>query len=394
MRVSRNLGANGDEKPPSRGAGGSRPRQASPAAVPVAVVVSAHGFGHAARACAVMEALAERREDLRFEIITTAPRWFFAQSLEASFSLHRLVTDVGLVQLTPLEEDLAATAGRLDELLAPGGVRLERLVERIARLRCRMVLADIAPLGIAAAHRLGLPAVLVENFTWDWIYRSYAELEPRLGRHGATVAALTAEADLHLQTEPVCRPVASALTVAPVARRRRTAPAEVRRSLGVPADARLVVLTMGGVGWTYRGLAVAERHRRAWFAVPGGAPREQRRGRVVLLPFRSELYHPDLVQAADVVVGKLGYSTVAEVYHARAAMAFVSRPRFPESGVLAEFVRRTAAAAEITEAVFNDGSWLPAVDGLLDEERPDGPRVNGAGAAAAAILDRFGGLLR
>jgi len=151
---------------------------------------------------------------------------------------------------------------------------------------------------------------------------------------------------------------------------------------------------MGGVGWSYRGLAAAERHRRAWFAVPGGAPQPRRRGRVVLLPFYSELYHPDLVQAADVVVGKLGYSTVAETYQARAAMVYLARPRFRESAVLASFVRRTAPSEEITEGAFSDGSWLDAVDCLLDAERPAEPRINGAGEAADAILERFGEVLR
>jgi hypothetical protein len=363
------------------------------ACVPVAVVVSAHGFGHAARACAVIEALAERRPDLHFEIVTTVPRWFFAQSLTAPFSLHRFTADVGLVQRTPFEEDLDATADRLDRLLAGGG-RLERLAERMARLRCRAVLADIAPLGIAAAHRLGIPAVLIENFTWDWIYDGYGGRAPRLARHGASLAALSATADLRIQTEPSCRPAASAVAVPPVARQRRATPAQLRRTLGVPPEAPLVVLTMGGVGWSYRGLAAAERHRSAWFAVPGGAQRTRRRGRVVLLPFHSEIYHPDLVQAADVVVGKLGYSTVAETYQARSAMAYIARPQFRESAVLAEFVRRTAPSVEITEAAFDDGSWLAAVDRLLEAERPTGPRVNGAPVAAAAILDRFGECLR
>jgi hypothetical protein len=362
--------------------------------VPLALVVSAHGFGHAARSSAIIEALWQRRPDLRFEIFTTVPRWFFAQSLTAPFSLRRCTTDVGLVQRTPLEEDLGATADRLDRLLDPERGSVERLAERIGRLGCRALLADIAPLGIAAAHRLGIPAVLLENFTWDWIYAGYGGLEPRLEVHGETLAALSATADLHIQTEPACRPLAAAVAVPPVARRRRASPAAVRRSLGVPDDARLVVLTMGGVGWSYRGLAAAERHRRAWFAVPGGAERLRRRGRVLLLPFHSELFHPDLVQAADVVVGKLGYSTVAETYQARSAMAFIGRPRFRETSVLAAFVRRTAPSIEISEAAFDDGSWIDAVDGLLDAERPAGPRINGAGEAADAILERLGGVLR
>jgi len=75
-------------------------------------------------------------------------------------------------------------------------------------------------------------------------------------------------------------------------------------------------------------------------------------------------------------------------------MAYLARPHFRESAVLAEFVRRTAPSAEITEAAFNDGSWRDAVDSLLDAERPSGLRINGAEAAAAAILDRFGTVLR
>ena len=37
---------------------------------------------------------------------------------------------------------------------------------------------------------------------------------------------------------------------------------------------------------------------------------------VILLPANTDLYHPDLVHAADAVVAKLGYSTVAETYSA------------------------------------------------------------------------------
>jgi hypothetical protein len=85
---------------------------------------------------------------------------------------------------------------------------------------------------------------------------------------------------------------------------------------------------------------------------------------------------------------------VAETYQARAAMTFLGRPCFRESAVLAEFVRRTAPSIEISEAAFDDGSWIDAVDGLLDAERPAGPRINGAGEAADAILERLGGVLR
>lgn len=358
----------------------------------VAVVVTPHGFGHAARACALVEALAERRHDLRFHIFTTVPRWFFAQSLSAPFFHHRFEPDVGLVQRSPLDEDLGATVERLDELLGAER-RAEQLAGRIDTVGCRLLIADIAPLAIAAAGRAGIPSVLVENFSWDWIYRAYVDLEPELARHAAALAKLSSGADLHVQTDPVCRRDDSAIVVPPVARRPRLSRAEVRATLGVPGDAPLVLLTMGGLGWSYRSLNALEQHRRAWFVVPGGARRRRTAGRLVLLPFRSELYHPDLVRAADVVVGKLGYSTVAEAYHGRAAMAFISRPRFPESAVLARFVRAMGPAVEISQADLDGGAWLDAVDELLEQPRRDGPRANGAELAADIILERFGVVL-
>jgi len=365
-----------------------------PGEVPVAVVVSAHGFGHAARACAVVEALASLCPGLHPHILTTVPRWFFDDSLTVPFTMHRLRTDVGLVQRTPLEEDLEATVRRLDVLLAQASGVLDRLTRRIDRTGCPVVISDIAPLGIAAAGRLGAASVLVENFTWDWIYRGIDPPHPALLGHAAAMAELFAGADLHLQTEPACRRWSGAVAVPPVARASRTNPELIRRRLGVPAGDPMVLLTMGGVGWDYRALAALTEHPRATFVVPGGGRAHRRRGRLVVLPFCSDFFHPDLVSAADVVVGKLGYSTVAETWQAGSAMAFISRPRFPESPVLAEFVRRTMSSAEITEGAFNDGSWLTSIDRLLDEPRRVRRRTDGALQAADAIVDRFGYLLR
>ena len=58
-----------------------------------------------------------------------------------------------------------------------------------------------------------------------------------------------------------------------------------------------------------------------------------------LLSSRSGIFHPDIVAASDGVVGKIGYSTLAEVYAAGVPYGFVPRPRFRESDVLSAFVQ-------------------------------------------------------
>jgi hypothetical protein len=143
--------------------------------VALACFVSPHGYGHAARACAVMQALFELRSDLCYEVFTTVPEWFFSESLTAPFTYHEMVTDVGLVQPDALTEDVQATVGRLDELLSPVDSLLDQIAFRLQQLACRVVLCDISPLGLAAADRIGLPSVLIESFTWDWIYRAYLD---------------------------------------------------------------------------------------------------------------------------------------------------------------------------------------------------------------------------
>ena len=355
----------------------------------VAYFISPHGFGHAARSCAVMNGLLRRRPATRFDLFTEVPRWFFSESLPRCFTYHRLASDIGLVQNSALIEDLEATVKRLDDAPFNDPGVIGTLCERLRRLGCSVVVSDISPLGLEVAARIGLSSVLVENFTWDWIYANYPDAPPSLGYHGRDMAAAFARADLRIQATPVCKPVADGITVPPVARVPRTSRGGVRRRLGVPADDPMVLLSMGGTGWDYGRLDELGSQDRAWIVVPGGGRTERRRGRLIVLPFHGDFYHPDLVAASNVVVGKLGYSTVAEAYQSGVAIAYVTRPRFPESPVLADWVDRHMTAMEIDAAAFRSGDWLPQIEPLLDTRRNPAEDVNGADAAATEILERF-----
>jgi len=360
----------------------------------VAYIVSPHGFGHAARACAVMAELRRQRPTIHFEVFSEVPQWFFSESLPHGFSYHRFTSDVGMVQRSPLVEDLEATCDLLDRTRCDDPDTVGRLAARLQELGCDVVIVDISPLGLAAAAAAGIPSVLVENFTWDWIYLNYPNGTPRLRRHGRRMVEIFASANLRIQTDPMCEPSPVAVSVGPVARSPRSGRETIRASLGVPADEPMIVVSMGGVPWNYADLADFDHSDGAWVVVPGGSEREaHRQGRFLLLPFHSGFYHPDLVAASDLVVSKLGYSTVAEAYSAGAALTFLGRPRFPESPILAQWVAERMVAAEICEDALRDGVWLASANELLKipRRRPDQP--NGAIHAAEVILERFGSLI-
>lgn len=360
-----------------------RPR---PVHWPLAYFITPHGFGHAARACAVLEALAGRCPHLRPELFTTVPRWFFEESLGRVFGYHPCPCDLGLVQTSSLHEDLLATARRLREQLPYPAALVEQLASTVRALGCRAVVCDVSALGVAVAERAGLPSVVVENFTWDWVYAAYAGHDRAFGAAADYLAKLLRGATRRVQTEPECAPVGGALRVPPVWRQPRCLPGEIRRRLAIPASQPLILLTMGGVPWHWDGVGRLVDYGEAVFVVPGGAGEERRQGNLLLLPHRTGFFHPDLVRAADVVVGKLGYSTVAEVVGMGKPFAYIPRPTFPESPVLQAFLLRRGGCLAIAPERFSTCEWVDGAAELTSAALPPAP-ASGADAVAAAILE-------
>jgi len=352
----------------------------------LAVFVSPHGFGHAARASAVMQALA-RVADVRFEVYAATPRWFFDESIAGQYRYHELHGDVGFVQPSALTLDLHATVSALGALLPFDDVLLDGLALEIGRAGCRAVLCDIAPLGIAVAERARIPSILVENFTWPWIYEPLLGDTPALAPLSAELQRWFSRAAFHVQTEPFCHPEPrAALVVPPVSRQPRRARAEVRRDLGLDTDAPAVVVTLGGIP---QPLAFVDRMRAAsdvTFLVTGAAV-TRTEGNVHLYDNDTRIYMPDFVRAADAVVAKLGYSTVAEVWREGRPLGWIARSDFREVGPLGAWVAGRLPGFEIEPTEFASGRWLDRLPDLLSMEPPTPGTEGGAERVARFVVE-------
>ena len=308
-----------------------------------------------------MQALA-KRENVEFVIATTVPKWFFSQSLETPFTYHPILTDIGMVQLTGLEEDLPATSAALDNFYPLEKVQITACAELFAH--CSMVVCDIAPLGILAAQKAKVPSVLVENFTWDWIYAAYEKRSASLGPHMQYLAGIFKQADFHVQAEPVCLTTHCDLRVPPVARSIKTTVPRLRKKF-TPRGNKLVLITMGGASRDSFSLVGMQNKKGYSFVVTGNEGGTKIDGNVCYLDRCSSVYHPDLVAASDIVVGKVGYSTLAEVYQAGSVFAHISRPYFPEAELLCRFAAEHMASRQITREAFCSGMWVEELDTLM-----------------------------
>ncbi len=359
----------------------------------IAYFVSPHGYGHAARASAVMSALHEILPGAFFHVFTTVSPRFFADSVPAPFACHELETDIGFVQRNPLEQDLEETFRRLDAFLPFRPQRVARIARTVEELGCEMLLCDIAPLGIAVAREAGISSVLVENFTWDWIYEAYEEQHPRVHDHVAYLREVFESADHLVQAEPVCRYRRADLVVNPISRPFRESPDRVRSRLGIPPGDPVLTITMGGVPERYGFLGDLEKAgREVTFVILGADdPPRPRGGNLVILPRHSGIFPPDLFRASNVVIGKAGYSTLAEVFHAGSPFGYVSRSGFRETDILTGFIRERMAALEMGEEEFRSGRWLSRLDELLALPQVDRGEENGAVQAAAFVAELLDG---
>jgi UDP-N-acetylglucosamine:LPS N-acetylglucosamine transferase len=353
----------------------------------LAYFISPHGFGHAARAAAVMQALFKADSAVHFEIFTSVPCWFFQDSLTAPFSYHELLSDIGLVQKSAFEADLNATLHRLAEFLPFQPQRIKEISATVRKLNCAVIICDISPMGIAVARQAGIPALLVENFTWDWIYQQYVDLDSTgsFNAHMGYLQNLFTAVQYHIQTEPVCNPCPVDLTTTPVSREIKNPPDRIKKQLGLRTDSKMVLITTGGIKQEYKFLDQLKKLRNITFVLPGSGLQMETRDNLILLPEQSEFYHPDLVNASDAVVGKVGYSTLAEVYHAGVPFGYTPRSNFRESGPLVDFIDRQMNGVLVDESEFSSGKWRTKLENLLDMPRAQRSAPNGADQVGSFI---------
>ena len=348
----------------------------------IACFVTPHGFGHATRMTAVLEALQRRSPDIHPHLFTTVPESLFAETLD-NFSYHSLACDIGLIQKSGLQADLPATISRLQKFLPFDTTLVKELSCKITE--CRLVLCDIAPLGIAVAREAGITSVLIENFTWDWIYKAYLPGNPALQPFIDSLAAYYNQVDLHFRTEPACSTGKVDLNCDPIFRNVRSKREATREKLNC-GNKKMILISMGGIDLELPFVNMLPAVSDCFFLLAGQKETRQLTDNVLLLSRNSTFYHPDLINAADLVVCKSGYSTVAECYQAGVPIVTVGRTTFPESSILEQFCTTRLNGQTLLQDTFLRGEWINRLAELCQNQRAAPALTNGADYVAERLL--------
>ena len=357
--------------------------------------ISGHGFGHASREIAAINALGARRPDLTIVVRTSAPRWLFDRAVRVPITLIAGECDTGVVQIDSVRLDESTTIQRADAFHRTLDSRAREEAVLLDAHDAQLVISDAPPLACAAAAAAGVPSVVLTNFTWDWIYEGYSAHLAGAPALLPSIRAAYRQADAAWRL-PMHGGFATFDTIVDVpfiARHARHPRDVVRSALGLPRDQPVVLSSFGGYGLNgfdvtaldcLASYAVAVTHRDASDEVIGAPTGIYQVSEARL--YGSGLHYEDLVAASDVVATKPGYGIIAECIANETAVLYTSRGNFVEYDALVEAMPKYARCGFIDHQDLFAGRWRSALDRIIESPPPlEHPQTNGAEVVAEMI---------
>ena len=366
--------------------------------MPPAVVfyISGHGFGHAIRQIAVINALHALAPEVAIVVRTAAPEWLFTRTACGASSFVAGETDTGVVQIDSLRPDVRETIRRARAFLDRFGEHVQREAALLRAHDATLVLSDAPPLACAAAAAAGVRSVVCANFTWDWIYRDYSE-QPGVDSIVEQIGKVyeTADAGWRLPLGGGFETIDPIIEVPFVARHARAdlSRDQIRRQLALPGDRPLMLVSFGGYGLHQLPLDRLDCLKEWEVVLTSRGPVDATVPNGVHVIAEEHLYgsglrYEDLVHAVDVVLTKPGYGIIADCVANGTAMLYTSRGRFAEYEVMVEQMPRYLRCGYLALESFEAGEWSEALRALRETAPPLVQwRTDGAEVAARMIAE-------
>ncbi|MDZ8120454.1 hypothetical protein [Pontiella agarivorans] len=356
----------------------------------IAYYITAHGYGHGARSCDILNALKSAAPEVPILVKTDLPVEFMKSRLLPGIELRPGAFDVGLIQNDSIQVDLEASIQALTELYS----REEELIQQERRFlrdeNISTVVADIPAIPLAAAQQEQLPNIGCSNFGWNWIYSEFAEIDKRWQVFVDKFAQVYSRTDLLLR-QPFSEPMDAfpkkidlPLLAKPGTPQRN----RIARAAGADPAKPWVLLSFTSLNLDLPALKKISHLRRCEiFTVE---PLDWSPAGIHCLT-RDLVRFADIVASVDVVVTKPGFGIVSECIANNKPIIYSDRKNFLEYPVLVEAIERYCRHAFIPNAELYSGDLERA---LIDaESAPEPPeKMPGGGAESAAdhIL-RFAG---
>lgn len=346
------------------------------------VDISSHGYGHLAQTAPVLNQLAKQRPDVRLTLRSGLPPEKLKQRIHTPFEHISSASDFGYAMIDALTIDPAATATRYREAHADFAGRVAADAALLRDRQVDVVFANVSYFPLAAAARMGIPAVALCSLNWADLYAHYFGADTI---HAEMLAAYRTATFLRTTPGMPMPLLERKETIGPLAARGADRRAELCRKLGAGETARIVVIALGGIP-----SRLPVEH---WPALPDThwlVPEVWQVQRADMHAFEPwDFPFADLLRSVDAVVTKPGYGTFTEAACNGAAVIYQRRDDWPEQDCLIEWLPKHARYAEVSATNLIAGNLGQALESCLQRAVPPAPTFDGADMAArhlAALL--------
>ncbi|KAF0224679.1 MAG: hypothetical protein FD176_861 [Rhodospirillaceae bacterium] len=348
------------------------------------LALSPHGYGHAAMTAPVIAEIQRRLPALRLTIQTQVDPDFL-HSRYRDFNHVDHIADFGFHMVSATGIDLAASAQGYLDLCDRFDVEVADTAARMALDPPHLVLSNVAFIPLAAAARLGIPALALSSLNWADMYAHYLGHRPEAPRVLEKLFSAYNGARAFLRCTPSQEmSLNNQVKIGPIAHVGQDRRAEMRRNLGQIAADRVGLIAFGGIGHDLDLSSWPVLPGWSWLVVSDDVAR----------PDISHWHHAglnfsDLIASVDVVVTKPGYGTFTEAGMVGTPVLYTMRPDWPESPHLDNWLaQHTQALATSPDALTGDLANL--LQKLFSKRRQGVAAPDGVAEAAEIIVAELG----
>jgi hypothetical protein len=294
-----------------------------------------------------------RMPELRLTVRSLAPMNHLRSRIRTPFEHLREPGDIGMLMSSALDVRVAETAAAYQDLHREWESSVAREARHLSELAPDFVLSNVGYLPLAGAQRIGVPCAALCSLNWKDIYAHYCGGIPGSQPISEQIRLAYAQANAFLRATPGMamadlpnRVIIN--SVADIGRNRRD---DIDTRLGLAHDEKLVLISLGGIA--------SRLPIESWPRLTGVRWLVQADWRVVhpdAVTIESlAMEFGDILASSDALICKPGYGSFVEAACCRVPVLYVSRPDWPETPCLTEWLGQHGNAREITRQQAETG---------------------------------------
>jgi hypothetical protein len=349
--------------------------------VHIAYYVTAHGYGHGVRTCAIANNFSI---DLNLTLISGLPEQFFREEIHRPFRYRKAEFDCGCLQVDAMNTDIEKTLQEYMRIDRNNCQIIDKEVKWVKKEGIDGIAGDVPPFAFEVAAAAGIPSVAVTNFTWHDIYSGYLQSFPSFKPCLDHIENQYASAGLLCALEPALPMTcfSNRKEIPVTGRNGRNVRDALIEKYHLRNGMKIGLIYVGNLGLKTVEWKKLEKHDGWEFLGINPLPCNPVNFHLVE---KNDFRYQDLMASVDLAIGKIGYSSFAESFLSDTPILFLPRHEFAEYAYLEKAALAWGGGHVISMKDFYSLNWEKALSSVTKRNINNLQKVNGASLCSSEI---------